>query len=191
MPERDTAEPGIRRRRARFRDGRPPLNLGAAPTIRLGEGYDLVRPELLSRPGRAAPAMTRSLLPKPVARRPSPIQVSYRSAMQSVVPCLPRAVALVRPLPGGTTFRRRLRRRCLLLFVAGCACFVAAFYTPLAAVPAALCALAAAAELRSAWSRPSPVAHAMAAAALALSAASVLARPIAWMLHRGFTWPPG
>ncbi|MBT3269114.1 hypothetical protein HN371_18350 [Candidatus Poribacteria bacterium] len=184
MPNRDGA-----RKRTRFRDGRPPLTIGVAPTIRLSEEYGAVESPAAWAAGRAAPDIGRARLPKPVARRPSAVQVSYLSATQSIVPYMTRGGPLVAPLAGGPTFRRRLRRRCLLLLIAACVCFALTFYSPVALVAAVVCAAVATLELRSGWARLSPSAHGMAAAAFALSAAAVVMWAAEWLLRNGRMWP--
>ncbi len=189
MPNRDGSMPARPRKRARFRDGKPPFSIGAAPTVRLSEEYGGVESPAAWATGRAAPELGRVLLPKPVARRPSAVQVSYLSATQSIVPYMPRGGAIVAPLTGGATFRRRLRRRCLGLLIAACACFALTFYSPVALLAAALCAVVATLELRSCWARLSPSAHGMAAAAFALSAAAVAMWVAERLLHGGGVWP--
>ncbi len=191
IPERDTIQGRPARRRTRFRDGKPPLNIGVAPTIRLPDGGDPLDVDPTWIPGRPAPAMTRGRFPRPVAPRPTRLPMSTRPEVRSLVPFFPRSTALVAPFGADTTVRRRLRRRSVLILAASCICFVLTFYTPLAAIPAAACGALAIAEIRIAWSRLSPRTHAMAAASLALSAAAVVTQAVGWMRDGATAWPSG
>ncbi len=162
---------------------RAPLNIGAAPTIRLSEELARAVAEVDWRPGEAAAGLPRAGVSKPPAPRTSSALAPLRIGGHSLVPFAPRAGALVAPFARSTEFLRKSKRRCALLLGAASVSFALAFYTPVAVLAAVACAAVSMAELRSGWSRISPSGHGMAAASLALSAAAVVTQAAGWLLH--------